>query len=117
MIHPRLIALLHGATALAAIAALIVLLTLAPRFSNIERHVREVRQEVITLQLPPGVKARLQAAPRKEVMPEPPGHNPGGKPARANAPAPPTKCPSWSDSYSRSRGPLTGSRARIAHPP
>lgn len=89
MTRQRLLVALNGATALAAIAALTTVLTLAPRFSSIERHVREVHQVIVTLKLPRGVHAQcMQLACSiigKEVMPGPPGHPhaPGGKPAPA----------------------------------
>jgi hypothetical protein len=80
--HHRLI-VLNGATSIVAIAALIVVLSLAPRFSSIERQSREVRREIVTLtlKLPPGVHARI----RKEVVPVPPVHVP--LPAVRPAPA------------------------------
>jgi hypothetical protein len=79
----RLIIALQGVAATAAIAALIVVLLQAPELSNVNRHLREVKEEVVTLHLPHGVHATTTT--RKEVMPGPPGrtHNPGGKPTPA----------------------------------
>jgi hypothetical protein len=77
----RILVALNGATAIAAIAALITILLNPPRFSNVERQIREVRKEIVQLELPPGVHARVT---RKEVMPRttpPPAR--GRRPARA----------------------------------
>lgn len=80
-----------GLTAIAAVGALIAVLLQAPKFADVERHIHEVKEEVVTLRLPPGVHARvLTVRRRKGVMPGSPevkAHvrvpTPGGRPAPA----------------------------------
>lgn len=80
----------NGLTALAAIGALVFVVLQRPQLQNVERGIHEVREQIVTLRLPPGVHAHVVTITRKGVMPGTPGHAheprahvPGGRSAPA----------------------------------